>query len=260
MRLTIALLCLLHFSLAAIDLNLPLSATQNATNGLVLTNITTSVTAIQPALIKPGIETSVTYLYSLRELPYYFLHSAYQFGKLGCYFGNSHLAHDLYTENQSYLAVNYRFKDLSFGLQTRYLYNKVANYSTLSKLLYDAGISYSFAKYTLAFAVKNLTQSTNYGMDLPSFFVWEANYSIHDRASLSVGIEKQIHYDFLYRLAAYYQIVPFFSLLTSYQYAPQRIGAGAVINYDKWNVVYSIRTHQHLDLTHFISLGYAFSP
>jgi hypothetical protein len=260
MRFAILLCLFFHFFLAAIDLNLPLSAYQNAANDLTLFIPSTSITAIQPALIKSGFETGFTNLYALKELPYYFFHSAYQLKKMGIYFGNSHLAHEFYVENQTYLACNYQLKAFSFGLQTRYLFNKVPGYHSLSKILYDVGFAYSGDSHKVAFCMKNATQTTAYEIDLPTYFIWETNYKINQFANVSVGIEKQKHFDFLFRIAAFYQVIPFFALVTSYQYDPQRIGAGTAVNYGKWDMMYSVRTHQYLDLTHFISLSYALSP
>jgi len=69
-------------------------------------------------------------------------------------------------------------------------------------------------------------------------------------------LEKENDFDFSFKFAGRYDILRQLSLISSYQFEPNRIGMGAVFNLYKFNLVYSVRTHQYLDLTHYISLSY----
>ena len=251
---------LFPIALFSIDLNLPVSAIQNAANGLALPIQYASITAIHPALENSGVETGVTYLYSITDLPYYLIHINYRWKNMGFYFGNERIQHPLYKENQTHFAMNYHYRNLHFGLQTRYLNNEVKNYDKCSIFVIDAGIAYNSNKFLSTFSLKNIFQSNLYNLSLPVFYVYEIKYDLFEKSSLFLGIEKQESYDFIFRGASTYQLFPFFSLLTSYQYEPQRIGFGIDVSLEKWAVIYSVRTHQYLKLTHYISVCYDFSP
>ena len=253
----IILLLILSVHLPAIDLNLPPSAAHNATNGLSLILLNPSSGSLNPAICNPGIETSATYLFGLKELPYYNFHSAFRLGNFGFLLGNSYLDHKLYNENIANLAVNYRFQRFSFGLNFRHLYNKIENYQKDSSIIYDAGFIWENNKIITGFSVRNFMQSSFLEEQLPVFYLWETCYNISSKSKISVGLEKQTDFDFSFKIAGSHNLFRILTILTSYQYEPDRIGIGAVFNLNKIKITYSIRTQQYLDLTHYISVGYA---
>ncbi len=258
MKKVIILLSIVSIHLLSIDLNLPPSAAHNATNGLSLILLNPSSGSLNPAICNPGIETSATYLFGLKELPYYNFHSAFRLGNLGFLLGNSYLDHKLYVENIANLAVSYNLHKFSFGLKFRHLYNRIENYQKDSSLIFDAGLKWENTKIITGFSVRNFLQSSFLNEQLPVFYLWETCYNISSKSKISIGLEKQTDFDFSLKIAGSYNFFRMLTLLTSYQYEPDRIGIGAVFNLKKIKVTYSIRTQQYLDLTHYISVGYAF--
>ncbi|MCD4817466.1 MAG: hypothetical protein K8S23_02095 [Candidatus Cloacimonetes bacterium] len=242
----------------SIDLNLPASALQNATNGLILTKIMPSSVIQNPAVIKTGIETSISYLYNLSELPYYNFSSGFRFKKFTISLNSNLLNHQFYKENIASLGVNYQVKNITMGISSRFLYNSVENYHSFSKFVFDAGVLYERGEVSTAFAMKNITQTDFFDTPLPIFFLWESNYKISQASNISIGLEKQQDFYFSFKMATIYTFFDVFSLISSYQYNPERLGAGALIKIKNYEIIYSIRSHKYLSLTHYISFCYAF--
>ncbi len=253
----IIFLIFVNIQIIAIDLNLDKSAIHNATSGIALIYDSPSATSINPALCNPGIETSATYLFGLKELPYYNLHSAYKIKSFGLYLGNFYLDHEFYKENILNFALNYQLSNLSCGLSLRYLSNKVENYHNDSSIIFDLGLTWKINNISSALAVKNISQSTFIEEKLPTVYLYESCYQVTDKSKIAVGLEKEDDFNFCFKLAARYDIFKLMSILSSYQFNPDRIGVGMVFNVFKFSIVYSVRTHQYLDLSHYISVGYA---
>ena len=258
----IIFLIFINTQIIALDLNLDKSAIHNATSGIALIYDSPSATSINPAfnpaLCNPGIETAATYLFDLKELPYYNLHSAFKIKSFGLYLGDHYLDHEFYKENILNFALNYRLSNLSCGLSLRYLSNKVENYHNDSSLIFDLGLAWKINNISSAIAVRNITQATFIEEKLPTVYLWESCYQVTDKSKIAVALEKEDDFSFCFKLAARYDIFKLMSILSSYQFNPDRIGVGMVFNVSGFSVVYSVRTHQSLDLTHYISVGYVF--
>ncbi len=242
----------------AIFLNLPASALQNATNGLILNRITPSSSIQNPAMIKSGIESSISYLYNLVDLPYYNISSGFTFNKFSISLNNSLLNHQFYKENLASLGVNYHIKKFKIGISSRFLHNSVTSYHSISKFVFDAGILYEQGDISTAFSMKNITQTDFFNTPLPVFFLWESNYKISQVSNISIGLEKQQNFDFSFKMATIYTFFEMFTLISSYQYNPERLGAGTLFKIKNYEIIYSVCSHKYLSLTHYISFCYAF--
>lgn len=254
----IIFLIFVNIRIIALDLNLDKSAIHNATSGTALIYDSPSAASINPALCNPGIETAATYILGLKELPYYNLHSAYQIRSFGLYLGDYYIDHEFYKENNLNLTFNYHLSNLSCGLAIRYLSNKVENYHNDSSLLFDAGLVWKIDDVSSSITVRNITQSRFIEEKLPTVYLFESCYQVTDKSRIAAGLEKEDGFDFCFKLAARYDIIKLMSILSSYQFNPDRIGVGMVFNVSKVKIAYSVRTHQYLDLTHYISIGYVY--
>ncbi len=243
--------------LSALDLHLPASAIQNATSGLVLLYPSPSAVNGNPACLSQGIETSLTYLFSMEDLPYYNLHAQYKFQHFGLHLGSSYLAHHLYTESNSMFSLNYSYDAFTLGSSIRYLYNSVEGYHKDSAILADLGLVWNEGNISSSLSVHNVTHSSFLEERLPIVYFWETCFSITNRSKLSIGLEKETNFDFAFKLAGRYDVHKLLTILSSYQYEPDRIGVGAVFNLKNFSICYSVRTHQYLSLNHYITLNYA---
>ena len=258
MKLFIILLMISSTFLSAIDLHLPLSAVHNATSGLVLIFPSPSAANSNPACSSTGIETSATYLFSMEDLPFYNFHAQYKYHNLGFHIGNSFLAHPLYKESSSTFTLNYTFQEFAAGSSIRYLYNQVEEYHKDSGMITDVGLLWQNGNISTGLSVRNVTHSNFLEEQLPIVYLWESCFSITNKSRLSVGLEKETDFDFTFKIAGRYDVHKVLTILSSYQYEPDRIGAGAIFNLKNFNICYSVRTHQYLSLNHYISLIYAF--
>jgi hypothetical protein len=256
-KITILIIIIIYSSLSAIDLNLPVSAIQNATSGLVLIYPSPASSAVNPALNFSGVETSATYLYGLKDLPCYNIHSGLRYNNFGFYLGNSFLDHSLSRENSSNAGFSYHYQDLSVGIGLRWLYNRVENYHEDSSIITDFGSKWTNGNIQTGFSIRNISQTSFLDMKLPVVYLWESTFQVSPESSFAVGFEKEDSFDFSFKFAARYNLFSTLTILTSYQYEPDRLGFGLVFNVLNMKVIYSFRTHQYLDLTHYISVGYA---
>ncbi len=245
-------------TLSAIDLHLPSSAIQNATSGLVLIYPSPSAAKSNPACTFAGVETTATYLFSLEDLPFYNFHIQRKYRDFGFHIGNSFLAHPLYKETSSIFTLNYTHQEFTIGTSIRYLYNMVKEYHEDSSLLADMGLLWENGNISTGISVHNLTHSKFLEEQLPIIYLWESCFSITQKSRLSIGLEKETDFDFTFKIAGRYDIHKIFTILSSYQYEPDRMGVGAIFNLRDFNICFSTRTHQYLPFNHYISINYAF--
>lgn len=257
MRLLIIGVLLFSTYASAIDLHLPNSAVQNATSGSILIYPSPSASSSNPACSFNGVETAAAYLFNLEDLPYFNFHFQQDFRNFGIHLGSSYLAHPFYKESVSTLSISYSYLDLSVGSSLRYLYNSVENYSSDQAFTSDVGILWQNENISSGLSILNVTQSKFLEVDLPVVYLLESCYKITDKSKLSIGLEKETDFDFSFKIAGRYDMYKALTILTSYQFQPDRIGVGAVFKLRNFNISYSVRTHQYLPLSHYISLGYA---
>jgi len=256
MRFYLIIFLFCTISLSAIDLNLPLSAAQNATAGLTLLYSTPAAVAQNPASGQNGVETSATHLFGMQELPYYNVHACYRFRNFHIHLGESYLDHKYYTESCTSLSLGYTWQEVSAGIGVRLLRNEVTGYHDGSASLIDAGLKWDNDRISTALAIHNVMQSEFLELSLPIVILWESCYRITEKSSFAIGMEKEDDFDFSFKFAGKYQPFSVMSILAGYQFEPDRLGIGTVFEVKKFFVCYSVRTHQYLDLTHYISVGY----
>jgi hypothetical protein len=244
--------------LVAIDLNLPASAVLSASSELTLLTEHPSSAVTNPAVFKSGISTSATYLFSLKELPVYNLQIASKYKQFGFVFSEGFLNHEFYTESISGFSAAYLHKNISVGLGIRYLWTGVSECDSYSGIAFDGGVLWKNDKISSALAIKNIFNNKLAEEQLPIFWLWETGFELTTKSKLVVGIEKQNSFDFCFKFGGNYRVSDLLTLIVSYQDNPSRIGCGFLIDIAEYNISYSARTHQHLSLTHYISVGYDF--
>jgi len=249
---------ILVVKLSAVGLTLNTSATQNAANGLIFLAQSPSGTSLNPAYQYQGVESGVTYLFNFHDLPYYTLHLSSIRNAWGFYLGGCHLAHPLYKETNINLSLNYRRNFFAVGTSLRFMHNRVSDYHNAHAFIADAGFIVYYDNIITGFSIKNLTQTRFQGYKLPVVLIWEMSYSLSDNSSLSLGLEKERNYDFSFKIGTYYRLHSYIALLSSYQYEPDRIGAGVKLLPSPLRISYSILTHRYLSPTHYFSLTYGF--
>lgn len=232
------------------------SGYHHALSGLSLINRHPSNSVLHCSLNSPGLESSITRIFNLEQLPYYNFHVNLNYKHLGFSSGISYLDNDLYQESQSRFAFCYNFENLSFGTGINYIKTKTTNYANHSSLPMQFSFAWQEDIFSTAISLHNPFSAQLASINLPRIILWETCLSVSDKSKLSVGFEKEKDFDFSLKLGSDYSLYKNFILLCSYQYQPNRIGTGVIFHLNKMEICYAVRTHDHLDLTHYISLSY----
>lgn len=167
------------------------------------------------------------------------------------------LDHPLYTESAATMLVAWDHGLLRPAMALRWMHSGAHGYADDSSLQLDAGLQGSLKTLTWLVSISNITQTEHLDEPQPVCIHWEIASQIASRGVLAVGMEKEENYDFTFRLASCYELHEMLTLVAGYQYQPNRLGAGFCCSIRSIEVSYGFRTHQHLDLTHCIGVGYA---
>ena len=254
-RTMLAVISLLLINLHAIS---P-SAFHEASNGLSLLNKHPSNSTIHSSLICKGIETSVTRIFNLTQLSYYNFHINYSINSFGFAYGIAYLDNPLYQEYNNNLSASYSWKYLTFGYGLDYIYTKTKNYSDQQAIPMNLSCAWKEDNFSTVFSLHNTFSSKLANVDLPKTFIWESNLKVSNKSNFSLGFEKEDNFDFSIKFGTIYHFFNNFALITSYQYQPNRMGIGTVFSINKIQLCYAIRTHDHLNLSHYITLYYEIS-
>jgi hypothetical protein len=245
-------------SLAAVDEAITPSAPLNAAADISLIPKAVCVSMFNPSLIYPGFSTSYTRFFNLADLPYYTTNVSFLFGNIGISASHQFLDHPLYREHKSTLAFSRHFNELSIGIALRNIYSEASGYHENNVLGIDVGTSWDFHTLTTAFILKNATHTKFYEDPLPIVYIWEQSFRLTENSALAFAVEKEMNYDFSFKFATAHHFSEHFSLYAGYIHEPARLSVGAQFSILPYQVTYSFRTHQYLDLTHFVSLAYVF--
>jgi hypothetical protein len=251
-------LCLLFTILGALGLNLTTSALQNAGNNLVLLHSEPASFMQNPAFFSSGVQTGATYLFNMSSIPYYNFNLNTKIYKNNVAISMASLGSGIYQENQATLGYSLSYKKLAAGFNLRFLQTNISGHNKFSSHLTDLAFGWNDEEFSSYFCWKNVTGSSYKNSKLPVVLSWEGCWQATEVGKLSFGLEKEAGFDFSYRMGMSYNVVLPLKLICSYQYQPDRLGGGFVIEHKNWDVSYGVRTHQYLSLTHFISLAYGF--
>lgn len=255
MRFIIIFVCLLS-SLGAIDEAVTPSAPLNAAADISLIPKAVSVSLFNPSLIYPGFSTSYTRFFNLPDLPYYTVNASQQFNNFGISIAHEYLDHPLYKEHKSTLAISRSFNELSIGLALRNVYSKASGYHENNVLGVDVAATWDYLPFTTGFILKNASHTKFYEDPLPIVYLWEQSFRITENSALAFAIEKEMYHDFSFKFATAHHFSEYLSLYAGYIHDPAQLSLGAQFSLRTYRITYSFRTHQYLDLTHFITLSY----
>jgi len=246
----------LGLDLAAMGIILQPSAYHHAASGLTLLHSPSSNSRIHPSLQTTGLESSVTRFFGLSQLPFYNFHLAVKRARMGFSLGSSLLDNHLYQEFTTNLGFSYRWANISWGSSCHYLRTKTENFSSHSGWTLQQSLAWQEKYFSTVFTFYNILNSKLAQEEIPQILFWETALPISDKSILSIGLEKEVNYDFSLKLGSSYQIFSNFKILSSYQYQPDRLGIGMIFSLSQLEICYAIRTHQHLDLSHYITIYY----
>lgn len=223
------------------------SASANALNGITMLSQSVADHALSPIIITDGFSVSRCSPFGLSETTYYGLHSALPLGAVKVATGINYLAHPDYRWQDQYLALQLGNPTLALGATQHLFYEKIGNPSYYT---WDNDLAISLLK-------------NGYGAELrwlhlrgeDSALVLSAKTEFSSAASVCSSYTWRKNEADAYGVASSYQIAPILLLQTSWQSEPARFGLGCKFIIGSWELMYSLRTHPELDLTHSIDIG-----
>ncbi len=244
-------------SLGAVAESIPPSPLLTASCGITLLADDPSALLVSPFPENAGVQTGFTQLYGLSQLPRYSIAATTSRKRYRLGVGAVHLDHPLYTETQISAAISYDMGAVQPAVAMRVLRSAAQGYRRDSILLLDAGLQYQMPPVISRLWLSNITQKEIFDQSLPVQLNWELAAEVLPQAILGVSLEKEEGFDFSLRIGSRYQVLKPLLLVASYQYQPNRLGAGMEVTLGKIRVSYGLQSHSQLELTHCIGVGCA---
>ncbi|MBN1948241.1 MAG: hypothetical protein JW784_00725, partial [Candidatus Cloacimonetes bacterium] len=211
-----------------------------------------------PALGSSGLEISGGYLYSIRELPVSSVYINLPVWLIQLGLGYNNLLHPAYQEHLATLNFSGGYAGFRAGMNFHRLFTQVKPYYQSASYLIDLGFVWQHDHWRSGVCLRNILQGKIIDITLPSQYLMETEISIAENCRLALALEKDSGWDFTFRTGASYEIFKQLNFLASYQAWPDRMGAGLVFRLDRISAIFSLRTHNYLKITYFISLSYSF--
>ena len=222
------------------------SATGNALNGITLLSDSVADMNISPLMKINGLATTYQRPFNSSEIAILGLHNSAQKDKFTFGGGIVYKHHSDYEWLNPYLNVCYEFHGLTAGATGHAMFSSIDGDSE-STWTYDLGLGYTRKDY--GWEAKVLRVNTS-----------DEQYSLTMKADISKDVYTALSYvyepdgkDFV-RTGVTTELNKYLALFGSWQNEPNRFGAGARFSVDRWSLLYSLRTHPQLDLTHAISV------
>lgn len=241
-----ALMFVFGFSTPLLAVLSEYSASANSLSGITSLSSSVADYTLSPVLNSTGIAATWHKPFNVSASTIYGLHTAFPVQKVIVASGINYLNHPDYRWQDEYLCIAFNLPYMVLGATQHLVYEKIGKESWFS-WDNDAAIK---------------VQGSNYGLELRYLRVWTDNAAfvvsalsrLSDSASVSTAYTWRRDGDGCYAFATNYQIVPAFILLSSWQSEPARVGIGAKFDTGKVSLLYGIRSHTELDLTHSIDL------
>ncbi len=224
------------------------SASANALNGIVSISESVADYSISPLIGSSGLEVSYFTPFSISEIQTFGIYSAYRGNHSIITSGISYLMHDDYKWQDNFAGFSLNWDSISLG----------ATQHLTMDYIRDSGTEYEFSTDI----------GCRIGCDVVyTDLVWQRGFSDNAKyyASLSANPVKgsvvSVAYtrgenDRIFGVAGKHRISPALQIISSWQNNPARLGVGIELKLSRLKVLYSIRTHPELNMSHAIDLGY----
>lgn len=247
-------LFIIIFSCSIHSQTLPNSAMQAASSNIIFLYDEPVATFLNPASNHTGFQSSVANFYKIDDLNMYSLIFSKNVFNFTSSIGLKSIGYDSYRENQISVITSYNFGFLQFGLSENLINTKISNYQNDNKFITDIGFIIKKDRIFTGLSYKNIFRYDKDNEAYPIIFNWENGYKINDNIRLGFIIEKESHFDFTSAIGSSYNYQNIFTITNSYQLEPERFSFGICFKIKSLEISYAIKTHQYLNLSHFVSL------
>lgn len=225
------------------------SASANALSGITILSTSPADYLISPLIGTTGICLSWQQPYGINNLNLYGLHSAFPIRPVILATGIAYLDHPDYRWQDEYLALSASFSGLRLGITQHLIYEKIEAESWLTW----------YNDFALAY------QKKGWGAEIRGNNIQTEDFALTFSGSIPANETTLISPAYTFRekakdsycLATSFIIAKPLSLQCSWQNEPARFGLGMKVLIGNINVMYAVRTHTELGLTHIVDLGSA---
>ncbi|HNW24534.1 MAG TPA: hypothetical protein PLE33_02240 [Candidatus Cloacimonas sp.] len=225
------------------------SASANALSGITILSVSPADFSLSPVIGKSGICFSWHQPFGVKDISVYGLHSAFPIKPLLIATGIDYLAHPDYRWQDEYLALSASFSAFSIGATQHLLYEKIEDQVWFT---WKSDFAIAYKEKNFAGEIRcNDISSSNKALTLSAAVTAAENTTIASAYSF-LPEEKDC-----YALASSFAVAKPILIQCSWQSAPARFGLGLKVLTGNWNLMYAVRTHTELGLTHLVDLGYA---
>ncbi len=225
------------------------TASANALAGITLLSEAVADYQLTPALDVTGIAVSGHLPFSAADAATFSLSAAHDLSFLVLNTGLVHNGDLDYSQQDFRLGLALNLGDLSAGY-AQHLILESAPTGTYQSWSGDAGLAY---------------RGGNYGYEARLLRIGREDTELHLSVSTLIveGIQAASSYVYTpsgpdgYRVATSIDITEELILQSSWQSSPNRFGAGLKFRLRGWDLMYAIRTHPDLRLSHSLDLGYS---
>ncbi|MCB5247971.1 MAG: hypothetical protein LHW57_08110 [Candidatus Cloacimonetes bacterium] len=246
-RVILGCLCLLALPLGAL---IPQNtASANALAGVTLLSESVADFQLSPALPFTGIAVSGHLPFSAAEASTFSLSAAHKLKFLVLNAGATHSGDADYSAQDFRLGLGFNLGELSAGY-SQHLLLESAPTGTHQSWGGDAALAY---------------RGHSYGYEARLLRIGREDTELHLSVSTTIvsGIQAASSYIYTpagpdgYRFATSIEVTENLLLQSSWQNSPNRFGAGLRFKLQGWDLMYAVRTHPDLRLSHSLDLGYS---
>ena len=225
------------------------SASANALSGMTILSASPADYTLSPLIGESGICLSWHQLYGISDINFYGLHSAFPVKPLILATGIDYLAHQDYRWQNEYLALSIKLSSFRLGATQHLIYEKIEDQSWYT---WDNDFALSFQNIRLVSEIRCNNIRTE-----EKTFTLAAAFNANENSSFAASYSFRPKEKDSYSLATSLTIAKPLIIQSSWQNEPARFGLGLKVLIGKLNLMYAVRTHTELNLTHIVDLGSA---
>jgi len=246
-RLILLLVPMLSLLSASVVNYLEHSPAANALSGITLLSDSVADYSLSPTIGHTGISTFYHRPFNMSEIAVVGFATAAARNRFILAGGSTYLHHSDYSWHNPFLSAAYHYYGIALGISGHMVYDSVKDVDSEYDFSYDLAARYSHK---------------DYGAELKFLRVGSSDeqLTISMKAALSEGVYTATSYVYesggkdYFRAGIQTDINQYLSVYGSWQNEPNRFGLGAKLGIEPWSLIYSLRTHPQLDLSHAIAL------
>ncbi|MDP2172217.1 MAG: hypothetical protein Q8M98_03650 [Candidatus Cloacimonadaceae bacterium] len=244
--LCVAALCCFWFPLKGIVVEE--SASANALGGITMLSHSVSDYALSPIIGRTGISFSYHRPFSIEDTTVYGIHNAVNFGSIVVSTGMNYLQHSDIRSQDNYLGFSLNLSNFALGYTQHLHYAKISTNDSYYE--WDADVALSLWKKQYATEIRYVRM----GSIDPQLHLG-ASTEVAPGISFAGSYVYAPHGDSSYRAASSYKVANLITFQSSWQSEPPRLGFGVKFTLGYAELMYAVRTHPELNLSHGIDLG-----